>query len=1251
MTDKELQYKLILSVDDFKKAIKEANAEIKTVANETEKANKKIAEANAKVAEAQKDLQKYSVIATTALTAAAAASVNMANKFNEGFGKVATLIPGATERIHELQDSVLELSPAVGKTTADLTEGLYEIVSAFGDSADSAKILETAAKTATAGGATTKEAIQMLSAVTKGYGDTSAAAQKKVSDLAFTTLKYGQTSLPELAASIQQVTSSSNDLGVSQEELFASFSSTTGVIGNAAIVATKLKATLTELKNPSKELQEAFQELGVSTGQELIEKFGGFQGALNALEKTAEKSGKKIDAFFGNVNSKDAALYLAGTGAQKFASDLEAMGNAAGAADEAFAETSETGVNSFGFQLQQLQLNAQKFAIKLGQELIPAVQMLLQPVMKIVNVLANANPAWMALIGTITKMAVAMGVATTVMIAHNKVKAIATKLQNAFNTAMAANPMGAAALAITGVIIALQSLCQWLEESKKRAHEAAIEAEKAEQTRYNETAGIREQIQAWAELNAIKEKNAKQKDQQQKLESKIREALHIKPQDDTTATNKRKTFQEEILAAKEAAGQYRALEAEKQKAIDETTKKIKEKQEYIRIVNYKEDYVSGITRGLSEEEYQAIEKKDKELQRLNETLESQKKTLESIRQARLELQDINEKDFVANSAESEIKKEANAGSDKEDPLQKTIREQDERLKALDEAHQRELAIIKGNKDKARITEAEANKQIESEKEKHYDERKKLLEQFINERMQAGASYEQAVAAMLRTQNNTISAEVSATYEHISDIAKEKLNKELAGIKQIAEDAKAEIESESEKKFNAGDFGDKKSSDAKRAQYKYQIAQYEEKSLELNKQIAELSKDDADAHKEKIAALQEETKELAKMQSNAETNLKNVSNTLAETAQKVADKIQEYGQIANQTVSGIANIATDIIGQKQKANAEKLAGELADIKRRENETMMELENEYLDWKEEKQQEQQEREEARAEAEFEKQQEQMTRGISETQAAFEQEVNIQKSKNREKDLEEKRRAQAEAIQKKKEADEEKKRQKEERRQEIEMLNAKAFAQYEFQVATINAQNASAQSEAQLARQSAQWQKAQSITSLITQAAVETANAAAAFAAQNYVGGALHTTAAAIAGAQIGVVSAAPLPSGSATPAPIPPAPRPIKFAQGGIVYPSAGGTRASLASGNPAVIGEAGIPEIILPVNQANLEAVFKAQGITNNANSTTIAPTYNITVMNEQGENIGETIMTTLRGRDRELLELVENTKRMTYVGE
>ena len=440
-------------------------------------------------------------------------------------------------------------------------------------------------------------------------------------------------------------------------------------------------------------------------------------------------------------------------------------------------------------------------------------------------------------------------------------------------------------------------------------------------------------------------------------------------------------------------------------------------------------------------------------------------------------------------------------------------------------------------------------------------------------------------------------------------------------------------------------------------YRFQIAGYDAKILELNEQITSLEKEDAEQNAEKINALKGEVSELNKIKELAAAALASVQSTTAEAAQKAASAIQEYGQIATQTLNGIANLATDIIGIKQKQNAERLAEQLAEIEREKNETLMALENEYLDWKEEKQLEAQEREEARAAAEYEKQQEQLTRTLSETQAAFNQETNIQKAKNREKELEEKRRALAEAQQKKAEADAEKKRQKEERAQEIEMLNVKAQAQWQFQVATIEAQNASAQSDAAFARQTAQWQKAQSVTNLIVQTAINTATAAAKIA-ESFMNpaaipsAAAYTVAAAISAAQIAVVSAAPIPSGQATLAPLPPAPRPIKFARGGIVYPSAGGAAFNLQNGTSAVAAEAGIPEIILPVNQQNLEAVFKAQGITNNNNANvTIAPTYQITVMNEQGENAGEKILNELRPYDRELLALVENTKRMNYIGD
>ena len=1238
--NRELKYAIVLTIDDLKKAVKEANAELKSVADETEKANQKIKES-------QKALETYAVSVTSSLTAAAAASVNMANKFNEGFSRVATLIPGATARIKELQENVLELSPAVGKTTQDLTEGLYEIISGFGDSADSAKTLTLAAKAAAAGSSTTKEAIALLSAVTKGYGDTSLDAQKKVSDLAFTTLKLGQTSMSELASSIQKTTSSSKELGVTQEELFSVFASGTGVIGGAAEVATKLQAAYTELMKPGDALSEAFEKLGVQTGAELIQKFGGLQGAFNALKKVADETGVAVNTLFGSAQAGSLVLYEAGAGAAKATASLEAMQNVVGATDEAFAETTEHGVNSFGFQLQQLQLNAQKMTIKLGQELIPTLQTLLKPVMSIVNLLASASPGWMALIGTMTKSAVAMALLTTALIGYNKVKATAIKLQGAFNKVLASNPYGVAAVAIAGVIVALKGLCDWLEKAKQKAHEATIEAEKSKQKRYEEISSIQEKIKAWAELNAVTDKSEKQKLEQAKLEKEILEKLDVK-QDPEAAANKRKSFEELVLSAKEKTGQLIAEEQAHRNAINKTKKAIENR---IETIKDEAEWLSGT----DEEREKATEnriKEDKEIKNLNETLAKQNETLEKIIEAKATLKDLNKSWFVAESKEASTPKEKEKPN-QESALSKQIAEQDDRLKALDDAYKREAVIIENSN----ITAAQKAKEKTDAENKYFNDRLKLLKTFINERMQAGASYENAVAQMLAIQNKTISGEVESTYDNIARIAKEKLEAELPEIKQIAENAKASLEAESKNKFEAGDFGDKNASDAKRAMYRFQIAGYDAKILELNEQITSLEKEDAEANAEKINALKGEVSELNKIKENAATALASVQSTTAEAAQKAASAIQEYGQIATQTLNGIANLATDIIGIKQKQNAERLAEQLAEIEREKNETLMELENEYLDWKEEKQLEAQEREEARAAAEYEKQQEQLTRTLSETQAAFNQETNIQKAKNKEKELEEKRRALAEAQQKKAEADAEKKRQKEERAQEIEMLNAKAQAQWQFQVATIEAQNAAAQSDAAFARQTAQWQKAQSVTNLIVQTAINTATAAAKIA-ESFMNpaaipsAAAYTVAAAISAAQIAVVSAAPIPSGQATLAPLPPAPRPIKFARGGIVYPSAGGAAFNLQNGTPAVAAEAGIPEIILPVNQQNLEAVFKAQGITNNNNANvTIAPTYQITVMNEQGENAGEKILNELRPYDRELLALVENTKRMNYIGD
>ena len=154
---------------------------------------------------AMKAIGKGALVGTTAALGAfmlaAGAAGTQAASFQSQMQNVGTLLDGDVQgKLQGMSKQLKQVSIDTGAATSDLTDGLYQVVSAFGESAESVKQLEIAAKAAKAGNATTTDSVNMLSAVTKGYGDTSAAALQKASDLAFLTVKLGQTSFPELAS-------------------------------------------------------------------------------------------------------------------------------------------------------------------------------------------------------------------------------------------------------------------------------------------------------------------------------------------------------------------------------------------------------------------------------------------------------------------------------------------------------------------------------------------------------------------------------------------------------------------------------------------------------------------------------------------------------------------------------------------------------------------------------------------------------------------------------------------------------------------------------------------------------------------------------------------------------------------------------------------------------------------------------------------------------------------------------------------
>ena len=190
---------------------------------------------------------------TTPIIGLGIAAIKASTDLNAAMANVASLgVP--IERVEELKSSVQDVAIEVGKTTGDIAGGLYQVISAFGDSVDTVEILRINAIAAAAGLATTEDAIALTSAVTKGFGDTSADAVQKAADLAFVTVQLGQTTFPELASAMGKVVPLAATLGITQEELFASMATLTGVTGNAAEVTTQMRATYQALIKPTADM-------------------------------------------------------------------------------------------------------------------------------------------------------------------------------------------------------------------------------------------------------------------------------------------------------------------------------------------------------------------------------------------------------------------------------------------------------------------------------------------------------------------------------------------------------------------------------------------------------------------------------------------------------------------------------------------------------------------------------------------------------------------------------------------------------------------------------------------------------------------------------------------------------------------------------------------------------------------------------------------------------------------------------------
>ena len=267
---------------------------------------------------------------------AMAAANTMAGKGGEEFGR--------------LKDQVSELSKTIPIARDQLANGLYQVISNGVPEDNWIEYLEQSAKASVGGIADLEEVVKVTSTVIKNYGlkwDEAGAIQDKIQ----LTAKNGVTSFEQMAQALPRVTANAATLGVSVNELMATFATLTGVSGNTAEVSTQLAAIFTALVKPSSEAGEMAQQMGIKFDAAAVKAAGGMQNFIQSLDQDvkqyAASSGmleqEIYGKLFGSAESLRALIPLTGELADKFSENVEAMEGSAGTINDAFDIMGSTG--------------------------------------------------------------------------------------------------------------------------------------------------------------------------------------------------------------------------------------------------------------------------------------------------------------------------------------------------------------------------------------------------------------------------------------------------------------------------------------------------------------------------------------------------------------------------------------------------------------------------------------------------------------------------------------------------------------------------------------------------------------------------------------------------------------------------------------------------------------------------------------------------------------------------------------------
>ncbi len=318
-------------------------------------------------------------------------------EFENEMNTVYTLLPDITaESMSKMEQQVKDLSNEMGILPDEIIPALYQSLSASVPEENVFDFLEVAQKGAIAGMSSTETSVDALVAVINSYRMEADEAED-VSDILFTTIKNGITSMDELGHSLSNVTPVASDLGVSFGDVGAQLATITSGGTPTAQATTQMRQGLLELSKEGTKTSELFKELSGKSFRDFIAEGGNVNEALALMEQHAKDNDLSISDLFGSVQAGQWALQLTGENAEVFAENLENMANSAGATQQAY----ETMDNGIGRSFEKIKVAMSNMVLELGERLAPVVASAVDYIIEIMPTIQNVVETVFSVIGDV----------------------------------------------------------------------------------------------------------------------------------------------------------------------------------------------------------------------------------------------------------------------------------------------------------------------------------------------------------------------------------------------------------------------------------------------------------------------------------------------------------------------------------------------------------------------------------------------------------------------------------------------------------------------------------------------------------------------------------------------------------------------------------------------------------------------------------------------------------------------------------